>query len=517
MILAKPLLIVCWGMIAFIPVYSQLTTYTVDLDFNSQGLFRSSNSLTFIEQLENQGFLACGFFEPQAGITTTLYGLGRITSSGAFYPQWGGAETNNCYSLVPFFDDFLVSNFGGANRITSEGYPWSEISEDGDNWGDYFKVFNWEQENPYQVSYVFTTYVQDDNRVLIGGAIATDTLQPDRMRLLSRLNADGSHDESFPPIEPFPITLNPSVMEIHRTSTGYWYISGSFQGINGHLTNHIARLTPEFEVDTTFVSPILYQGVLPSDPTVKYLDNQDRLWVTGDVVRRSTQPEDTLKLVRILPDGTIDEGLSNLDIQSVYSEEWQPKRTLITGVRKLMSNPDHFVIWGGFNRINEEEHRCITVIDEAGNIQNNYFQGDGPSQNDWSDNSIVPTSYPGISVVLELTNGDLLVGGSFSDFMGESHYSLVKLNLGVLSAQSENSLNRKLKVFPNPSSGEVSIFFEGIETGRLSIYSVSGQLIYSQMIQGEQTQTDLNHLSKGMYFVQLETDQGVATKKLVLE
>jgi hypothetical protein len=91
------------------------------------------------------------------------------------------------------------------------------------------------------------------------------------------------------------------------------------------------------------------------------------------------------------------------------------------------------------------------------------------------------------------------------------------INVSPLGTHEFKDLSEYLELFPNPSKGIVNLKWEGNHEGVLRVYSITGMQIYSQIIQGELMEIDLGRVSKGMYFVQLEVDEGVATKKLVLK
>lgn len=82
-----------------------------------------------------------------------------------------------------------------------------------------------------------------------------------------------------------------------------------------------------------------------------------------------------------------------------------------------------------------------------------------------------------------------------------------------------------LKVFPNPASVNINVTFELQKTSQVNILvmdmngKVVTTLLQSQLLLG---QHNLNHdisnqLSRGMYFLSLQTDQGIMTQKFVVQ
>ncbi|MEP3837438.1 MAG: T9SS type A sorting domain-containing protein [Algibacter sp.] len=70
------------------------------------------------------------------------------------------------------------------------------------------------------------------------------------------------------------------------------------------------------------------------------------------------------------------------------------------------------------------------------------------------------------------------------------------------------------RLYPNPISEKLTIHLQnGFELKKLSIYNHIGQLINQEM----QNTMDVSKLSKGIYFIQVETNQGKSTKKILKE
>lgn len=68
-------------------------------------------------------------------------------------------------------------------------------------------------------------------------------------------------------------------------------------------------------------------------------------------------------------------------------------------------------------------------------------------------------------------------------------------------------------MFPNPVSNVLTI--EGKELRRISVYSVLGVKLYECETSNERVQIDLSAYSKGMYLVNVLSDEGVSTVKVM--
>ena len=78
-----------------------------------------------------------------------------------------------------------------------------------------------------------------------------------------------------------------------------------------------------------------------------------------------------------------------------------------------------------------------------------------------------------------------------------------------------------VNVYPNPTDGLLKI--SDVVQSEIKIYNIVGQLQHIKAVQsatGNQTSEiviDISHLSAGIYFLRIQTDEGVLVKKVVKE
>ncbi|WP_207434202.1 T9SS type A sorting domain-containing protein [Sabulibacter ruber] len=81
---------------------------------------------------------------------------------------------------------------------------------------------------------------------------------------------------------------------------------------------------------------------------------------------------------------------------------------------------------------------------------------------------------------------------------------------------------QSMSVFPNPSSGVITISLDGFEGKKtdLKILNVIGNVVYREVIQDPEARyaktLDLNKLAKGLYYVKLETPTYSEIRKVIL-
>ena len=485
------------------------TTYTVDPSFDSHELFKDLNGIGTMVIYDDGRILVGGGFETSGpGGSLLFWGLGMVWGDGSEYTQWGGGiAPSGSPQVLAYPDGFLAISIPGFARYASDGTP---ILTDGHNWCEYY----W-PDSPYNFASMWCAYVQEDDKVLLGGAVATDTTQPYLYRNLMRVLPDGTNDADFPAIEIEPNNQYSRIVKINKDSLGRWLVSGNFYSINGHETAFIARLNQDFSVDTTFVSPLIYMFTIP-EPQVMLLDSQDRMWLSGRRILANDNPSDTVNVIRILQSGAVDTAFAPRHLREEYPSGVEDgSHTRLWGGLELEGS-DRYMLYGKFNYFNDTLQPCITVVDDAGNIQYNYFQSDGATELIYGVGWPPYSTMPYVGAVKELPDGSLIVGGAFSKFMGTEHYNLIKLNRGTIGT-ADRSMTRPIQIYPNPAMDGFKVKIPGAQNAEIRVLDLSGREVYRAALHNDQTRISTKGFSPGMYLVHVKDDKGTAVRKIVVE
>ena len=75
--------------------------------------------------------------------------------------------------------------------------------------------------------------------------------------------------------------------------------------------------------------------------------------------------------------------------------------------------------------------------------------------------------------------------------------------------------NTSVKVYPNPTKGEITL--EGKGLSHVRIVNAYDQTVYNADLEGEQTRIDLSRMAKGIYMMHINTANGQAIRKVVVE
>lgn len=85
---------------------------------------------------------------------------------------------------------------------------------------------------------------------------------------------------------------------------------------------------------------------------------------------------------------------------------------------------------------------------------------------------------------------------------------------GVTGISDPDAMN-EVVVYPNPTTGEFTVAGLSAEQNNLSIYDVFGKLVMQATVNGAEETLHPN-LSNGIYFLQMKTQEGMRTEKLVV-
>jgi len=93
--------------------------------------------------------------------------------------------------------------------------------------------------------------------------------------------------------------------------------------------------------------------------------------------------------------------------------------------------------------------------------------------------------------------------------------------LDTLTYQGINELSNvnsdvDISIYPNPAENEIT-FSSSVEIKKIEILNLLGQIIYTKDMKSTNTKINISNLAKGNYIAKIYTDNGVATKKFIVE
>lgn len=92
----------------------------------------------------------------------------------------------------------------------------------------------------------------------------------------------------------------------------------------------------------------------------------------------------------------------------------------------------------------------------------------------------------------------------------------INFNCNILT--SINSyIAPKVKIFPNPTSDFINVEFKQFFKGKITLSSVTGQIILTSIFSGIDYQIDIRELTSGIYLLNLESEKGQLIQKIMIE
>lgn len=89
-----------------------------------------------------------------------------------------------------------------------------------------------------------------------------------------------------------------------------------------------------------------------------------------------------------------------------------------------------------------------------------------------------------------------------------AYFALDNITYGTASLKTLNIADQQ--VYPNPTSGIITV---ESEKGQIAVYSLAGELVFSQNTLGIQ-KIDLSHLQSGTYLVETRSSEGIARTRI---
>ncbi|MDR2971673.1 MAG: leucine-rich repeat protein [Bacteroidales bacterium] len=91
-------------------------------------------------------------------------------------------------------------------------------------------------------------------------------------------------------------------------------------------------------------------------------------------------------------------------------------------------------------------------------------------------------------------------------------FNIVGIEVGIDEWKIENG---ELEIYPNPTGGELKIATSEYPISDIRIYDVVGKLVVQSKIVQSEIEINISHLPTGIYFVRIQTENGVVTRKVV--
>ncbi|MBI3501348.1 MAG: T9SS type A sorting domain-containing protein [Bacteroidetes bacterium] len=105
---------------------------------------------------------------------------------------------------------------------------------------------------------------------------------------------------------------------------------------------------------------------------------------------------------------------------------------------------------------------------------------------------------------------------TFATNLNTSRSNIYKVTDSTTVGMNEANLGKFISVYPNPSTGEFTVSSLQFPVKDIEVYDIYGKKVYQTTVNRKQETLNLSAAGSGIYFLQLKTERGTVTKKLVL-
>lgn len=75
--------------------------------------------------------------------------------------------------------------------------------------------------------------------------------------------------------------------------------------------------------------------------------------------------------------------------------------------------------------------------------------------------------------------------------------------------------NREIRIFPNPTHDQFTVFTEGLGLRSLELISLNGQVIKKVVFVDRSVEVDISSFREGVYFLRIRSSNSVSTGRIM--
>jgi len=260
---------------------------------------------------------------------------------------------------------------------------------------------------------IYASYLQSDGKIILGGSFTSyNGISAGR---LIRLNSDGSYDPTFNTSIGATTGI---VYDIAMQSDGKIIIVGSFTKYANSTVNRVARLFPNGTLDSSLLTG---SGSTLNITHVK-ITTDERIILTGNFITFNGTPAN--RIVRLNSNGSFD---STFNCGTGFNDD----------VNAIALQTDGKMVIGG----------NFTVFNDI--VANRFIRLNADGTKDESFQVGLGFSKEGVQTIKIDSNGDLMIGGSFTGFYNGSEVNR------VVFLNSDGTLKTNFDIGSGPASASV--------------------------------------------------------------
>jgi hypothetical protein len=422
-----------------------------------------------------------------------LFSNGYNDGSFPTFPQTTGGGT-----IIPWSQGYYVSVGQTIRRLLQNGFIDNEFISM--NLGPYFAAL---QGGDY--------HVFNDGRIVVSGQhlLMDSTRGFEGIYSLIWFSNEGYldttriHRQSNGRMFEFEAFPEGSVAEVE----GKFLCSTQGTQYEGQPVGKVFRIHPDGSLDTAYQSQLSNFGwvqvIHPFPDGSALLGGAMKL--VGDT--------DTLSLLKLLPDGSLD---PEFQIPDIYISTFYATLTYVHDIHVM--DDGRLIVVGNFEFINDQERGCIAMMGSDGSLILDEFVG--AFCGDYENVPIVNDRY--LKGITPAPDGSYYIYGAYHGYHdGATNYPeqrfisrLYGLDVGI----AERTALPPLLPYPNPGSGTFTLELPLSAPATLELLDASGRVVHTQVLRsGTHSHTVQSALPAGVYLLCVKEARGVHRGKVVVE
>ncbi len=123
----------------------------------------------------------------------------------------------------------------------------------------------------------------------------------------------------------------------------------------------------------------------------------------------------------------------------------------------------------------------------------------------------------GFTIKATRDGGYIAIGNTLSFNIIWAHLYVVKMDSSGFATSIKLTENKRKQtiIYPNPTTGKITIKSDKME--QVEIFTVSGRLVYKQVVSNNMFDVDISTFNKGVYFIKVTADDAIGVERVVLQ
>ncbi len=302
-----------------------------------------------------------------------------------------------------------------------------------------------------------------------------------------RLNQDGTIDPSFSSTAVF----DSDISSIKVQSDGKIVVVGFFTTFNSISANCIVRLNSDGTLDNTFVTGSGFNDFFRNIRTLAI--QQDGKIIVGGRFTSYNGTSNLKNFIRLNTDGTID---PSFNIGTSFN-------SMVSSI--ALDSGGGMLVGGFFTSYNGTScNRLIRLFDD-GTVDSQFNTGTG-----FNSSTLLS--------IQELQDTKIMAVGGFTNYNGVDAKQIIRLRGNSVLGTINNSLVDKMTFYSNPTNDILQVKLDDLTIVKsYTVFDSTGKEIKSETTSNFSNKIDVTDLSKGIYLLKVETNQGQFVEKFIKE